>query len=706
VRFGSSSKFVLCVILIQILTDVVVLLDVPIVRQVVGFIYLTFIPGIVLIKAFKLNHMDLTETILFSVGLDIALLMFVGFFLNGLLFAAGFSSPLTCLPVLVAMNCIVLVPCLWICLKDNPILLDGVTIPYRSLIFIAVPVLSVLGALLVNQFQNNSLLLLMLIVIAGLVLLGTASKRILPTSLYPIAIWTIALALLLHSSLITNYIVGWDIHSEYYAFRLTNDSAYWNSSFTSLDDRVTKGYDTLSVTILPTVYSKVADVDATLLFKFLYPLVLSFVPLVLYKLYSTRFKKEVAFLAAIFLVSNSAFFWTDGFPAKQIVGEFFYVLLFLVIFKEEIGASGRAFFFTIFSAGLVVSNYSMSYIFMLLIFVTWILVRRMQMLNLAPGTKAKLTLSFVLIFFTFAFAWFVFTSANTLFNALVETLTRISQHFITDFLDPSARTATVLKGLGAGGATSLLHVAGRVFFYGAELFVVIGTAIMLFRKEYKKLGYEYSMLTVMSFGLLIMGIVIPNLARFFRMERFYQVSLLFLAPFFVLGGEAVFHFLSRRKSQIMSLSLVLVILIPFFLFETGFIYEVNKDYSYSLPLSMYRMDYVLLHERTTDAKEVTGASWLSDHINLGHSLVYGDFISTSHVLMSYGMLSSENSRFLTNNTRFDGGSNYVYLRRVNTRAGMIPGEYYNWNISEIQPVLDNQSTIYSNGDTQIIYVTR
>jgi uncharacterized membrane protein len=427
-----------------------------------------------------------------------------------------------------------------------------------------------------------------------------------------------------------------------------------------------------------------------------------------------KFRKEVAFLSAIFLVSNLAFFGTDGFPAKQMIGELFYVLLFLLIFKEKMGASAKAFFFAVFSAGLVVSNYSMSYIFMFLIFVTWILVKRMQVLNLAPRTTAKITLGAVLIFFTFAFAWYIFTAATTLFNALVETLTRVSQHFLTDFFDPAARTATVLRGLGAGEATSLLHAAGRIFFYSAELFIAIALAVMLLKKGYKKFGYEYAILTVLNFGFLIMGIVIPNFARFFRMERFYQISLLFLAPFFVLGGESVFHHVSRifarisrtrilsaRRSQIVSLSLVLMVLIPFFLFETGFIYEISEDYSYSLPLSMYRMNRPLMYERITDAKEVASAVWLSNHLNASDSVVYSDLISMSHALVSYGMLS-ENLRLISNMTKFMENIDYVYLRGVNTKDGLVAGELFTWNISDIQPIFGYQNTIYSNDDCQVL----
>jgi uncharacterized membrane protein len=241
---------------------------------------------------------------------------------------------------------------------------------------------------------------------------------------------------------------------------------------------------------------------------------------------------------------------------------------------------------------------------------------------------------------------------------------------------------------------------------------------MVLKKEYKKFGYEFAILTVLNFGFLIMGIVIPNFARFFRMERFYQISLLFLAPFFVLGGELVFHYvsgvfakifprisgtriLSVERSQIVSMSLVLMVLIPFFLFETGFIYEIRKDYSYSLPLSMYRMDRPLMYERITDAKEVASAVWLSDHLNTLDSVVYSDLISMSHALVSYGMLS-ENLRLISNTTKLTDNIGYVYLRGVNTKDGLVVGELFTWNISDIQPIFGYQNTIYSNDDCQVL----
>ena len=704
-RSKSFPAFVQFAMLFQIFTNIIVQLDVPYVRQIVGFIYLTFVPGFVVLKAFKLAKGDFYETLLFSVGLNIVLLMFIGLFLNWLLPIVGLASPLSTLPLLVTMNFVVLLSCLWYCIKDTNIPSNNLALSYHLPLLFTIPLLGILGALVVNSFGNNFLLLLMLMIIAGFVALGIVYKKILPTKFYPLAILAISVALVFHTSLITSYIVGWDYHSEYHVFQLTNNAAHWNSTFNSWDDRIATGNSMLSVTILPTTYSKIANMDGTWLLKILYPLLLSLLPLALYKIYSAQMKKEVAFLATFFLVSNLAFFGIEGFSAKQIIGEYFYVLLFLVILKEKRNTFEKSLFFVLFSAGLVVSHYSMSYIFLFLILTSWLLLTIMHFLNIRVRTTLRITLNMILIFFTISFAWYIFTSSSTPFNAILKVGEQISENFQADFFNPSARTTTVLRGLGEGQTISFGHQIGQIIFYITEFFIVVGIVKMLFKKEHMNLSKEYALLSVLNLGILMMCIIIPNFARYFRAERFYEISLLFLAPFCVFGGESIFQFISRRKNSTLALNLILIFLIPFFLFETGFIYEITEDFNYSLPLSMYRMDRILLYRRITDGREVTAACWLSNYMSSSHFLVYGDFISTSHVLTSYGMMSAEDFRQLSNTTQFRSSNNYIYLRGVNVIEGKIEGISNSWNTSDISPVIDSQNIVYSNGYCEILFTT-
>ena len=55
---------------------------ISIIRPLIGFIYLTFIPGIIILRILKLHKLGNIETLLYTVGLSIATLMFTGLFMN------------------------------------------------------------------------------------------------------------------------------------------------------------------------------------------------------------------------------------------------------------------------------------------------------------------------------------------------------------------------------------------------------------------------------------------------------------------------------------------------------------------------------------------------------------------------------------------------------------------------------------------------
>lgn len=689
----------------QVLTDLVVILNLAVVREIVGFVYLTFVPGILVLEVLKQDGWGAFESFLLSIGLQIALLMFVGLSMNIFFPILGITSPLSTAPLLATMNAITLLACLGLCLRPASHWMSNL-IASRSLIpLLAFPLLSVAGTLVANSFGTNSILFLMLLSVAGLIVFGTMYRKSLPKGFFPLAILAASSALLLHSSLATNYISGYDSHGEYHVFKFTDNAEFWNESHIFYNDGLNKGNSMLSVTILPTIYSKVTNIDATWILKILFPLLFALVPLILYRLYCTRahFGKKHAFLAVMFLISNMTFFGTDMVSHKQMIGELFFALLFLVIMETHAASSRKNLLFVIFGAGLVVSHYSMSYIFIFLISSVWIVTTLGQHAGVILHKTMRMTPWMILTFFAMSFGWYIYTTNSTSFNEIVGVAEYISSSFLRDFFSPSSRTLTVLRGVGIGEAASTGHQIGRIFFYAAEIFIALGIVEMLYKKKQAKPSHDYAMLAVMSFTILLMCIVVPNFAAYFRAERFYQISLLFLAPFFVSGGVSFFNFISRKTNQTLSVSLILLILIPFLLFETGFIYEISGDYSYSVPLSKYRMDKAELYQRITDESEIEAATWLSTNLDFSTSYVYADSTSISHVLTSYGMMPTENARLLTNTTTFIDDITFVYLRRVNVDEGIVTAGYSpTWNLSDVQSLLNGLNVLYSNENSIVL----
>jgi uncharacterized membrane protein len=705
-HFPADLQFI---ILLQIATDIVVLLDIAVARQIISFVYLTIAPGYVLLKAIRLKTKNPIDTLLYSVGLDIAALMFIGLLLDTLLPIVGSTSPLSTMPLLMALNVVVLSCCVLVYLRDGSNVFRKIEFPKRYLLLAIIPCLAVIGAFAMTVWGRNLVLLVMLASIPVLATFITLWRRKFSPQFLGLALFAMALALLLHTSMVTNYLVGYDINSEFQAFQLTDNSSHWISGFSSLDNRISKGYSMLSVTIFPTVYSKIGAIDGTLLFKVLFPLILGFVPLALYSFYSSKISKIEAFLAIFLILSNLTFFNTEGFPVKQMIGEFFFVLLLLVVLKNEMSPFHRTSLFLIFGAGLAVSHYAMSYLFLFFLLVPWVIYKASRYAIFSLGRNTRIGLSFIVLLFVVTFGWYIYTSSSAPFDALVNFGGQVSRNFISDFFNPSTRTTTVLTGIGVTGAASFAHLAGRLFFYLSEFLIIMGVLRTLWKKEFARFGSDYTMFSILGLAILISCIAVPNFAKYFRVERFYQISLLFLAPFFIIGIQTISGFLTTRflktHKETLALGLILIAVVPLFFFETGFIYETTKDFSYSVPLSMYRIDKISLYDRTTDAKEVAAALWLSNLQDHAHNLIYCDFVSLPNVLTSYGMMSGANLRELLNNTKFLKDGNYVFLRGVNTQEGIVESQTVeNFNITNIQSALESQSLVYSNKNAVILKI--
>ena len=108
------KKFLKVVLAIQLVMWGVIGLDaiglkIPIIRQFIGFIYLTFVPGIVILRILKLHKLGNIETFLYTVGLSIATLMFTGLFMNSLYPIFGISRPISTIPLIITISVVVLI---------------------------------------------------------------------------------------------------------------------------------------------------------------------------------------------------------------------------------------------------------------------------------------------------------------------------------------------------------------------------------------------------------------------------------------------------------------------------------------------------------------------------------------------------------------------------------------------------------------------
>ncbi len=710
------------VMLLYILTCFSVGLDITIMRQICGFIYLSFIPGYLFLRVLKLDEIDRVETVVLSVSLSIAFLMFLGLLLNEMSLTFNLSRPLSTIPLMVTISGLTLILLLLSYKqKDKEAKLlssekANVSIVLQICLLSMLPALSIVGAM----YHNTSVLLFMILGVTVLCAAGIFSDRLIPEKIFPLVIASASIALLLHTVLISKHLMGSDVFTEFYGFKPTEIRGYWYASGPVMSYSLKDALNSiLSITILPTIYTSILKIDGEILFKFFYPLVFSLVPLALYKMYEQQTDRKVAFLSVLFFISTPIVFYGNEPLSlnRQIVGVLFFVLSIFLIVENKLDLGKKRLLLVIFAAALVVSHYSIAYIFIFYIILIFVL-SRIRVLSYLKVTI--LGPSMILLLIALTFSWYIYVSDSPL-NQLLNSVNRIISWFNVDLFSTEARIQPALRPLSPTEATSLIGMIHKGLIYLEHFFIGIGIIVLTIKPKKFRLDPEFRLVAIISMAILLLCLGIPNLAPVLNMTRFYSIVIPFLAPFFVLGGTFLLQSIGKfatpfllkfRKVSVKNLELQIVtcVLIASFLFQVGFVNHVTGGYPTSYSLDLDRREKlgdlsirVTTHSNYFLDQEVSSAKWFWENVNQT-SKVYADWNSRFSVLRSYALLPDDKILPITNDTSLESQT-YIYLKYLNIRVGVISTFGFKYfNTSDISPVLANCNKIYSNSDSEIYHV--
>ena len=560
------------------------------------------------------------------------------------------------------------------------------------ILLFCLPFLSILGAILTNILGNNLILLFLMILISVIIFLFTFTKYI-NQNLYPFSVLMISLALLFHTSFTSRYLIGFDIHTEYYVFRKTYEKSLWSEI--SIFDKQTASYNSvLSVTIYPTIMSYITGIDNEFIFKILYLIIFSFVPLLIYIICRNKINRIDAFLSSFYLISHSTFYFPEMISlGKQMIAEVFLLLLIYLLFDKKMDQFKKHVLFIIFSISLITSHYTISYILFVYILITWIFNKiKLKRFNILLNSTIILTLFIMII------SWSIYIFSSILIKNIWHNLYSIYR----SIWRPVEIEHLTLMALGLVPST-FLHNVGRSFFYITNGFIILGFLELV--KNRKKFDFEYISLSFTSLALMISCIVLPALGRTLNISRLYNITLLFLTPLCIIGGKKFFFFIFKWRPNLKEYSIVLVsiVLIFFFLFQVGFIYEIAGDISDSIPLSMNRVNKVSLYGTYSQEQDVFSARWLSKNIE-NRTMIYADIVSRYQVLTSYGLVPRERIYVLSEDMTSTHMVCYVYLSRMNVICGVYFPDYRDMkNTTNFSSILNPIQKIYSNGGSEIYY---
>lgn len=724
-------------------------IHIPVLRQVILLIYISFVPGILILRTLRLHKLGNIEVLLYSAGLSVSAIMFMGFFMNAVYPSLGILRPISTMPLVVTMNVLILGLSAISYFRDSdfadPSYVSGRTLLSPPvLLLIIIPLLAIIGTQLVNLYGNNLILMLLIVLIAAVVILISCNTFI-PPCLYPLAIFVIGLSLFFHRSLITNYVIGFDIHDEYYLANLVITNGIWDSMRPAVYNSM------LSITMLAPIESIMSGMSLTWVLKIVYPLLLALIPLGLYRVFQKQTDDRVAFLASFFFVAPYQLYADMPIIFRQGIATFFIVLLASLIVDRFMSRTKKAVLLLFVLASTVVSHYGISYIYMFFLVFAWpmfVLSGSTKVQHLVTGLRKQFSrymeempatnqvypnpvgttvnISAVVFLIVFALAWYMYNGRSAVFAAYVG-VGKYVMSGITDFLNPdSSQVLTIITNLNPG----LLYNINILISFLSPILIVIGMLALLFGRSGLKFGREYVMISLLSLGLIIAVVLVPFLSASASVGRITNVSFIFLAPFCIIGGIEVCRAFIRlfkvpwsNRAREKSLIVVTLYLVAFFMFQTGFVWEVKQENWLSTSISQKSImlhgntdDKAALYASLTSGYDVFSAKWLSanrEPTTEPNGIVYATYNDVRvHPLVSYGMIPMSDIRALTRTLPSVSEGAYVYLQYMNVVTGIATEfnsgkigskAHTNYEMSELSHIYEHKNRLYTNGGSEIYF---
>lgn len=746
------------ILLFLLIINLLLWLDLQVfyIRAILAFLFIILVPGALIMLVLKIRGINHWEYLVYTIGLSIAFIMFAGLAVNWGLPALGITDkPLALAPILVCFDIFLLI-FLGIAFYRNKDLKYEIKFPHldttNNIFFIIpmiFPILSVLGAFILNNGGPNYLTMIMLGGIATYVLTVVIFRKKLNENLYPWAIFFIGLSLLLMNSFRSWYISGWDINVEYQVFRLTSENGLWDIA------NLNHAYNAmLSITVFPSIMDIHLGIGGEYIFKFIFQIIFALMPVVIYLIFKKYVKSEIAFLA-VFIFQSQILFYALSSWARQEIAFLFISLFLLSILQKEMQRTANLGMIIILGISIVVSHYSTTYILLGILFVVII---TLGIYRVRPKRSAesrivgRLSWIFVILLILFSFFWYsqlTVTSVGLLefsknsFNNLDRMFSQDIQAERSSILDQlnifyKPREISALIGTYSKNMTSIYRNLSNFNLYSDKevknyypylvesksldyrvspiilkivsllnevlkniirVLIVIGSLIMLFySKERRKYPLELIAFIFASLALLILSTLIPLVTVNYNMARIYQQALIVLA---LPGALGVFYLLSSALLKSKVYICITLVLVLSFLFTSGFIFQLTGGAYAEGHLNNYGEVYDASYAHKPEIKAI---KWLS----ITHdpkSFLYSD-TSMHYKVDAYGNIKMKiiedvlpqtidrRAYVLSGYTNTKIGKGFLHSKRHfgKETAG------YNFPLSFLREI---KSTMYNNGESQV-----
>jgi len=361
-------------------------------------------------------------------------------------------------------------------------------------------------------------------------------------------IYLVSLLLIFSTSLLGDYMVGSDIHSEYYIANRMYDG--WDINYPHLYNA------SMSTAVVAPWLSKFLHLDLVWVFKAVYPAFFAFVPVILWFAYRKMMGNWRAVFAVAFFVSVPTFFLELPQLPRQMLAEVFFALMVLAMVSNwrqryKMACFGVCLPLTIllhWSVGLL------SLAFFICLVVALLATKKIRF---GLFTDRKLHLGFLsaitVVCLVGGMVWGslvagalpmrgVSVATSIVARVLVQETASPTEGVVPwDMFVPPLKGEPLMRA-AVGGDFTDVTIWGKVFRvvqYITQILVVVGAVYLLFRYRRYRFSTEFAICVGAAFGLLLCCAVIPSFSYILNLTRFYHITLFFLAPIFVVGVDAL-----------------------------------------------------------------------------------------------------------------------------------------------------------------------
>ncbi|MBU1130206.1 DUF2206 domain-containing protein [Patescibacteria group bacterium] len=723
-------------------------------RAIFSFIFLITIPGLLIMLMLKIKKIGPWEYLVYTLGLSIAFLMFTGLAVNWILpWLHITDKPLSLTSLLINFDALLLIFGIiaYVQNKDFSSKIKFPKLDWLNKLFLITPIiftiLSILGAITLNNGGPNYLTVTMLGGIAIYVLFAVLFRNKLNNNIYPWAIWIMSVSLLLMYSLRSWHILGWDINQEYLVFNLANNTKHWDVN------ALNNAYNLcLSITILPTIFTSFLNLNNEYIYKLIFPVIFSIVPLTIYLLTEKFLNKKIAFLSSFFFISQIWFFQQMPTLTRQEIALVFFAQILILKYTTEINQNTKYFLSVIFGVLITLSHYSTAYVWIAIMIIYYI-TSSIVKITIFKDLKQYFTLKYILLIITFTFVWEsqLTTVSNNFVNFITSTITSISKGLSSDMISEGFNRLT-FKNLDINNFDNVINnyqttteeyqtkglslypkekypdyfpkpissekliplVQTQQYSIIITLLKIIKIALTiilpfigifyLLSKCFHKVNrgsfdsfwinnnINYLIITIATLPLILLIIFLPIVKIEYNITRLYIQSLIVLAPLTILGGSFL---LSKIKSNVTNSIILETILILFFIYSTGFVSQIIGGWPF-IHLNNIGEDYDRYYITQSDIKS---AKWLAKN-RINNSSVYADEVAGLR-LTSFGLMIDYKYDILPSTIDIPS---YVYLSKTNVQKGKV---YKRYDIdflaftTPIEFLNENKNLIYNNDGSEV-----